>query len=275
LRRHLTACAAGLVAVVGGMGASPSLAQSSAPSAPTALSVVQVQTSSAIAAGSWINRSDVNLRFSVQVTNGALTPQVEIEPTSQPFTGTPNFSAAPLNSSGTAVVHVTGLLEGRTYHWQARVADASGATSSWSAFSSGASSDDFGVDMVGPARPTIRSTSNPNPNKTYDVRVVDLRCCAGRTSSNRARPPHRPVFASRISATECGSWPFGPEIRQVTGAQRPHTGSPWTGVRRSLSGSAPKSKFLTRIAETCPFNSGLPNRHAASSHSIEWGASKL
>jgi hypothetical protein len=104
------------------------------------------------------------------VSGGSLTPQVEVIPSGTPFTGKPTSSGAPLSSSGTATVHVTGLQNGQTFHWQARVLDAAGNPSGWVSFANaGATSADFGVDQTPPSRPAISSTTDPDQNRWYNT----------------------------------------------------------------------------------------------------------
>jgi hypothetical protein len=104
-----------------------------------------------------------------------VTPQVEVEPLTVPFSGQPTASGQLVSTAGTAAVTISGLVDGKTYHWQARVTDGSGATSPWATFSvAGATTPDFGIDREPPSRPIIMSSTDPNENRWYNTRVVQL-----------------------------------------------------------------------------------------------------
>lgn len=174
LRRQLFGLATfTCTALLGSSGIVPASAQSTPP-APSGLSAIQLGTGKALSGGSWINQTSINLQIDVQVPGTPLTPQVEVEASGTPFTGTPNFTGNPVSSSGQATIHATGLQSGTTYHWQARVVDASQTPSPWTVFGSSASSDDFGVDQSPPGRPVIHSGTNPNPNRTYNAKIVSV-----------------------------------------------------------------------------------------------------
>jgi hypothetical protein len=128
-----------------------------------------------LAAGDWINRNQLDVSFGVQVATGSLVPQAEIRPSDQPFTGAPNFTAAPMTASGTATVHLTGLLNAHTYHWQARVDDGAGHDSNWIAFGTSAGSADVGIDQTPPSRPVLRSPNVPDQQRWYNAQSVVLR----------------------------------------------------------------------------------------------------
>ncbi|HEX6507949.1 MAG TPA: fibronectin type III domain-containing protein, partial [Chloroflexota bacterium] len=118
-----------------------------APAAPGDLNMSATGATVTLPAGSWIRDTSISLRF--QVAAAGLTPQVEVEPSNVAFTGTANYSGAALAAPGTAAVKVNGLQNGKTYHWQARVVDATGLTSPWVQFGP-ANSKDVGVDETPP-----------------------------------------------------------------------------------------------------------------------------
>jgi hypothetical protein len=159
-------------------------ADSSAPLPPTGLAMSRAGSAQELAAGSWINAGKLDLRFQVQVSNGPVVPQVEVEPVGTAFTGTPNFHGSSLSSSGVADVQVGGLADAHRYHWQARIVDASGAASPWAAYAApGSPGFDFGVDTDAPARPVITSSSNPVQSKWYHNKIVTLQWQAQDTLS--------------------------------------------------------------------------------------------
>ena len=146
------------------------------PPPPANLAMQIASTGSPLAAGSWIGSTQITFRFDVKTTTGLLTPEVELQPSSVPFRGQANVSAASLSTSGRAAVSVEGLANGQTYHWQARVLDSSGLASPWVPYGPpGTRTPDFGVDQNPPSRPVIHSATNPSPNRWYHNRAVSLR----------------------------------------------------------------------------------------------------
>lgn len=168
--RRAVLCAAFLLSLL----SLPVLAHADGPPAvPTALSMSRVSSPVALAPGAWINQTSFAIHLTVQYGTLPLNPQVEIEPTGTAFTGTPNASGPSVSASGPANVIVHGLQSGETYHWQARVADSSGAVSPWVAFTV-QSSDEIGIDTVAPSTPSLSSPSNPNQRAWYHNRVIRL-----------------------------------------------------------------------------------------------------
>jgi L,D-transpeptidase catalytic domain len=150
------------------LAATPTPTASAAPAAPTTLTMSALGTKTSVAAGSWIK--DTALLTHFQVASAGLIPQVEVERSTVAFTGTANYSASAVTAPGIATVRVDGLQNGKTYHWQARVVDGTGATSSWAALN-GAANTDIGVDQTAPQRPVIRSPTNPNQYRWYNTRI--------------------------------------------------------------------------------------------------------
>lgn len=148
--------------------ATPTPTTGTAPATPTTLSMAAVGSTKVLAAGSWTRDASFLARF--QVAAAGLIPQVEVEPSGVAFTGTANYSAAAVSAPGVASVRVDGLQNGKTYHWQARVIDSTGATSAWVAMS-GSAGNDIGVDQTPPQRPIIVSSTNPNQYRWYNTRV--------------------------------------------------------------------------------------------------------
>lgn len=142
---------------------------------PAALAMSLAGSSRQLPPGAWINSTKVSLHFQIQVTSGKLTPAVEIEPSGTAFTGKPNFQGPPLSASGVATVLVQGLVNGKTYHWQAQVIDQAGTSSQWIPFNSaGSAGPDLGIDQEAPNAPAIRSASDPRQSRWYHNRTVTL-----------------------------------------------------------------------------------------------------
>lgn len=127
-----------------------------APSAPGDLAQLRTDGTTALAVGAWTNQTSVVLRFTMTDGNHAesLVPEIELKPVSTAFNGTGLRSGAAVASNGAPVqgsVVVPGLANGVSYHWRARVRDASGQVSAWSAFGGNAeTARDIAVDAVAP-----------------------------------------------------------------------------------------------------------------------------
>lgn len=146
-----------------------------APPAPTNLLATVAKNNAVLQSGSWTSTGQLKFRFQVQVTTGSLIPEIEVQPLTTSFTGTPNSHGKSLSSSGTAVVTVNGLRNG-SYRWQARATDSSGLSSPWAAFSSASSGkQDFGIDRDPPSKPVVSSPTNPNQGRWYNSHSVVLK----------------------------------------------------------------------------------------------------
>lgn len=155
-------------------------ADSGTPSAPTALAMTQAGASKQIAAGGWLNVNRLDLHLQVSTNGARVTPEAEIEPTGTVFTGKPNVQGQPTSTNGDAVIAVHGLSAGRTYHWQARVTDSTGASSSWVQYAAqGSTGPDFGIDTEAPNVPRVFSPSDPRQSRWYHNRVVTLQWSSG------------------------------------------------------------------------------------------------
>lgn len=142
---------------------------------PTGLALMASGTTRQLPAGSWLSATKLDARFQVQVTDGPVTPEVEIEPLATPFTGKATFQGAPLSSTGVAVVPIQGLVSGKTYHWQARVTDGGDVSSPWVPYAlPGSSGPDIGIDTEAPGTPTITSPTDPRQSAWYRNRTIQI-----------------------------------------------------------------------------------------------------
>ena len=128
-----------------------------APGLPTGLAQFKADGTTALAVGAWTNQSTVVLRFTMTDASrtDSLVPEVEIKPVATAFNGTGLRAGSPVTSTGAPVpgsVTVTGLSNGLTYHWRARVRDAAGQVSGWASFGGNAeTSGDVSVDTAAPS----------------------------------------------------------------------------------------------------------------------------
>jgi len=74
-------------------------------------------------------------------SGGLLQVQVEWKAIGSSFSGTPSVTGNPVSNGSLAVVTLAGLIDGQSYHWQARTIDANGETSPWTSFGGNAESD--------------------------------------------------------------------------------------------------------------------------------------
>lgn len=172
MRRHVFRLSIALLSLLVVLSTAPTRARADSPSisAPTALAMSVPGTSRSVLAGGWINTTKLNVHFGVQVAGVALTPQVEFVASNVPFTGNPTASGTAMSASGQATVAISGLQSSHTYHWQARLVDASNNASPWVAFApGGGTAPDVGVDQVSPTRPIFSSSTNPDQSKWYKV----------------------------------------------------------------------------------------------------------
>lgn len=127
-----------------------------APSAPTDLAQLRTDGTTVLPVGAWTNQTSVVLRFAMADANHAdsLVPEIEIKPVSTAFNGSGLRAGTAVASNGSPVqgsVVVPGLANGVSYHWRARVRDASGQVSAWSAFGGNAeTARDVAVDSAAP-----------------------------------------------------------------------------------------------------------------------------
>ena len=109
----------------------------STPDSPSTLSQNTVGGTT-IETGGWIPPGTVVIKFNMYDPDSSdiLTPQVELRPTTESFTGSPTYAGSEVSFGGSTVegvVTVEGLTPG-TYHWRVRVLDAGMLSSPWVSF---------------------------------------------------------------------------------------------------------------------------------------------
>lgn len=165
----------GTVSVTGGSATNPGSVgtynTTSIPQKPTSLSQFKIDGVTAIATGESTNETSVVLKVTMAAgENSTLTPEFEIRPNSTSFSDTATNTGSGISYTGTPVTGsttITGLVNGSSYHWQARVCD--GTTCSlWVA---GGGNPDFTISTAPPAGPTGVELSSPGANNyTNNVR---------------------------------------------------------------------------------------------------------
>lgn len=161
----------------------PAASPQPVPSLPVAASslispdrLTQLVGGNTVAAGGWINRQVLEIRFRIQGAGVPITPQVELRSGAQRLTGQPTASGTTvtlaLGQSRTVSVMMTGLQPSSRYRWQARVVDGLGNASPWVVYPlpSGITSA-FAVDTRPPFPPAITSTTNPRSGWWYNTHV--------------------------------------------------------------------------------------------------------
>lgn len=126
-------------------------------SSPSGLSQNKSNGTTAINSGGWTNETSITLKLNMFSVNGSdsLIPQIEIRPIGTSFTDTVTNTGNTVTYSGSPVtgeVIITGLTNGTTYHWQARISNGVGQ-STWVAMGG---NPDFGIDTSAPV-PAVAS----------------------------------------------------------------------------------------------------------------------
>jgi Galactose oxidase, central domain len=140
-----------------------------APSSPTALAQFKADGTTSISTGGATNGTTVVLKGSVTDpdTGNTVKLQVEVRPVGTLFTNTMTAESSLLASGSTASATVMGLVNGTTYHWQARSVDNNGEASAWGPFGGNPETDtDFRVDTTPPKVTTVTSSK---ANGAYTV----------------------------------------------------------------------------------------------------------
>jgi LPXTG-motif cell wall-anchored protein len=142
--------------------------EATAPPAPSieveAVAPVDLQQVSAsgdtVVKGKPTRQTKLTFRWTVptKATTGVLTPELELRPSSQPFTGEATAVGEDLSAAGHDMefsIDSEGLAEG-SYHWQARVKKGT-QPSEWVVYGSDPATVAFTVDTTAPAAPTIET----------------------------------------------------------------------------------------------------------------------
>lgn len=136
-----------------------------APDSPTSLDQQKPSDLSSISVGGYANANQV--KFTAQATDtdnpDDLQLCVEVQQTGTAFTNTPTQCGTAVTYSGSAVsvsVTISGLSDTVSYHWQARIKDGAGATSSWVSFGGNPEANaDFIMDSSDPTGIVYDGTS--------------------------------------------------------------------------------------------------------------------
>ncbi|HUC01276.1 MAG TPA: hypothetical protein VMA75_00005, partial [Candidatus Paceibacterota bacterium] len=139
--------------------------------------------------------TDNTIIFGAQLNSSGtstLQLQVEVEPTSTGFTDVPNVTSSATTSPGNYATSTYFLPPESSsdggYHWQARVIDSNGVTSTWHLFGSNGSSTDFIINTV----PLYTQEESPYPSDAstsawaislYDNAYPGSQCGNGADSS--------------------------------------------------------------------------------------------
>ena len=130
------------------------------PNTPTSLEQKRTDDSLIVTAG-WT--SETSIKFTVSGTDqdasDSIAVCIELDQIGTSFSGTEDSCGTSVSYLGTAVTlehTLTGLTNGQTYHWQARIIDSNSQYSSWVAYGGNLESEiDFQVDTTGPSSGTV------------------------------------------------------------------------------------------------------------------------
>ncbi len=113
-----------------------SLTRPRAPNPADSLRQLRGDSATALAVGGTIDQATVVLGGVVSDPDAGDTLRLEVEvgALGSAFTGAPTAASAPVANGRRALVAVSGLSNGTSYHWQARALDQTGRRSAWVAF---------------------------------------------------------------------------------------------------------------------------------------------
>ncbi len=143
-----------------------------APNAPATLAQFRSNGTTAIPVGGATNETSVVLKGAVSDPDAGNTVklQVEVRPVGTAFTNTMTAESALLASGSTASVTVSSLVNGTSYHWQARAVDNSGAVSAWVSFGGNTETDaDFLVDTDAPGVTINQAAAQADPTNASPI----------------------------------------------------------------------------------------------------------
>jgi len=172
------------------------------PNDPTDLRQFKTDQLTEILVGGGTNETEVRFRMTMSASiPGTLYPQVEVKTVTTPFDGTGIVEGPGVIYSGTPVtgwVAITGLLDGNSYHWRARVRRAPNFYSNWVSFGgnienppTNPADTDFYVDTSPPIISNVSSgiptdttatiTWNTNESANEQVEYSPTSCTTGTT----------------------------------------------------------------------------------------------
>ena len=139
---------------------------------PATLEQFRSNGTTSIPTGGATNETSVVLKGVVSDPNAGNTVklQVEVKPVGTPFTNVATAESALLASGSTAAVTVGSLVNGTSYHWQARAEDNNGAASPWVSFGGNAeTAADFLVDTDAPGVTINQAAAQADPTKNSPI----------------------------------------------------------------------------------------------------------
>ncbi len=141
------------------------------PGNPTSLGQFGATGASPIGVGGTTGESTVVFKAAGSDPDGDnLRLEIEILPTGTPFTGTPTDVGSFVSSGAALEATATGLANG-AYHWQARLADAAGGSSSWVVF--GGNADPGDPDVIVDTS-TNTPPADPAPTQHADTGLLSV-----------------------------------------------------------------------------------------------------
>ncbi|HEV2084498.1 MAG TPA: Ig-like domain-containing protein, partial [Gemmatimonadales bacterium] len=161
------------------------VANNAAPNAPATLAQFRSNGTTSIPTGGATNETSVVLKGVVSDPDAGNTVklQVEVKPVGTAFADVATAESALLASGSTASVTVGSLVNGTSYHWQARAVDNNGAASApWTSFGGNLeSAADFSVDTDAPGVTINQAAAQADPTSgsTINFTVVFSKSVTG------------------------------------------------------------------------------------------------
>ena len=140
--------------------------------APADLAQFKSDGTTSIAIGGATNETSVVLKGTVSDPDAGNTVklQVEVRPIGTAFSNVSMGESGLLASGSTASVTVGSLVNGTSYHWQARAVDNNGAAGAWASFGGNTEADtDFLVDTDPPTVTINQAAGQADPTKASPI----------------------------------------------------------------------------------------------------------
>jgi alpha-tubulin suppressor-like RCC1 family protein len=180
-----------------------------APNNPSSLAQYQSDGTTSLAIGGTLSSATVVLGGSVSDPdvgdNDSLC--VEVIPTANTFTNSPTACSSPV-STGNAVKVTIGGLNGGSYKWQAQTVDASGSTSSWATFNSGATAFSYNSDTTPPTTGSVYDGSTPGVEAAMNSGSLSSLSCnwSGFSDTGSGLASYDYSFGTTAGATDVVTW---------------------------------------------------------------------
>ena len=267
--RDQTGRAGGWVAFGGNNEATPDLAVGvpEGPPPPESLNQLRSNGVTPITLGATTNEATVVFAGVVQDPDPGdmVRLEVEVQPVSTGFTGSPTGSSIPVPAGSTAEATVTGLADNSAFHWRARALDQAGDSSAWISFGENAEgATDFAVAgaaasiavNAGNAQTATAGSVLPVPpsvivRDVFSNPVGGVSVTFAVTGGGGTVVPLAPVLTSAAGVAAVTSWTLGlaPGANALSATAAGLAGSPVEFTATATVGGATRLAFVTQPSD--------------------------